>query len=444
MAALACALSWLAGGATIYFALKRAQVQLFDERLGDIGQALLVFAGHEVHEIEAAGGPLPSHIETDGTAQGRYRYQVWSVDGRLLMASRSAPPDRPLVPLGPIGWSTRTVGDQELRAITLRMPGQPYFIQVAEPTNQRLEAGDLLGGPLLVAVAVSVLALGTSTLLLLRLALRPLRDATAQLRERGPADLRAVATGQLPREFAPVFDSINHLMQRLDVALRSEREFVSAAAHELRTPLAGLRAQAEVAAHARSSGHERAAALAAVQDGVDHAAHLVGQLLDLARSDALAGDPTRLNVERQPVTLSGVLDRVLGELGPIAAERGLRVQQQLAVGSIRGSDFGIGLIVRNLLANAVAHARAGGVVAVGTRAEPGRVVLWLADDGPGIAAAERDRLFERFYRGKGNTLPGCGLGLSIVKALADAHGAEVRLANAELGGLLVEIRFPAG
>jgi two-component system OmpR family sensor kinase len=115
---------------------------------------------------------------------------------------------------------------------------------------------------------------------------------------------------------------------------------------------------------------------------------------------------------------------------------------------IDGSPFGLRLILRNLLANAAAHASHEGEVAVGTRREGGQIVLWVADSGAGIADAERTRLFERFYRAKGQTQPGSGLGLSIVKALAQAHGATVSLGvanrpEAPLGGLLVELRFPA-
>ena len=107
-----------------------------------------------------------------------------------------------------------------------------------------------------------------------------------------------------------------------------------------------------------------------------------------------------------------------------------------------GSEFGLSVILRNLLANAIAHAPRGGEVALGSRREGADTVLWVHDSGRGIPGAERERVFERFYRGRDIDRPGCGLGLSIVKALADAHGARVTLADAALGGLAVEVAFP--
>jgi two-component system OmpR family sensor kinase/two-component system sensor histidine kinase QseC len=444
IAAVSCAMAWLAGGAAIYWAVKQEDSTLFDARLRDIAQTLLVFADHEIREVVASGGRVPSHIETEGTAQGRYRYQVWSREGRLVLSSLSAPGGAPWMPLTQTGWSTQQVQGEWLRVISLTAPGQGYTIQAAEPIAERLELADLLGPYLGLAAVLSALALTALTLGLLRQALRPLRDATTQLGNRSPADLRAVDTAVLPAEFAPAFETINRLMQRVDIALRSEREFVAAAAHELRTPLAGLRAQAEVAAHPRTRPDQRHAALHALQGGVDQAAHLVSQLLDLARSDALAGDPARLLAQRQRVDLPQVLERVMGDIGPAAAERDLRVRPQFDVAVLSGSDFAVGLILRNLLANAAAHAQPGGTVGVGARIEGSHTVLWVSDDGPGMAAVQREHLFERFYRAPGNTKPGCGLGLSIVKARADAHGATVRFKDAAGGGLLVEVAFPEG
>jgi signal transduction histidine kinase len=441
-AAVACALSWVAGGLAIYNALHQADAQIFDARLSDIAHTLLAFADHEISEIQAEGGTPPRHIETEGTAQGRYLYQIWSREGRLVLASANAPLDAPLMPLAKLGWDSRLIDGQPHRVFSALASSTLHLIQAAEPVDQRLSGWDIFNRFMAFGLLASALTVALVTVVLLRMALRPLDAAVDEIAQRGPGDLRALAQRGLPVEFRALVSAVNRLMQRLDVALRSEREFVAAAAHELRTPLAGLRAQAQVAAHTGTSEMDRGQALQQVQIGVDHAAHLVSQLLDLARSDALAGDPVRVSADSGPVDIRAVLAPVMGELGPAAAERGLSFVHRVELPTLWGSELALGLILRNLLANAVAHASAGGQVAIGTRVEGQRAVLWVADSGPGIAPHERERVLERFHRGTNPTTPGCGLGLSIVKSLCEAHEAELRLGESAWGGLLVEIWFP--
>jgi signal transduction histidine kinase len=441
IALASCLVAWVAGGAAVYLATQREEQVLFDARLSDLANTLLVFADHEIREIESANGQV-AQVETLSTAQGRYRYQIWTREGRLLMSSANAPRNAPLMPLTHTGLATLQIAGEDFRVVGIAGPEGRYCIQAAEPLSARLEVADLFSRYLVMGGALSALLLGGLGLVLMRLALRPVRQAAAQMAQRGPSDLRAVDLANLPDEFAPLLAATNHLMQRVDVALRSEREFVAAAAHELRTPLAGLHAQALLAAHARTTDAERHQALADLREGVDHAAHLVNQLLDLARSDTLAGDQVQLSAQRMQVNLHGLLERTMSEIGPQAAARDQQLHQILSVDQLLGSDFGIGLIVRNLLANAVAHAPKQGQVAIGTRREGAGVLLWVEDSGDGVAPEEHPRLFERFYRVRGNDRPGCGLGLSIVKALADAHGATLSLGQASLGGLRVEVWFP--
>jgi two-component system OmpR family sensor kinase/two-component system sensor histidine kinase QseC len=436
-----CVLAWMAGGAAIYALLQRQDTLLFDARLENLARTLVEFAGHEIREVALEGGPRDSSVDRDEPTSARYRYQIWSHDGRLLVNSANAPHDEPLTPLGSLGWSTRIVAGQTLRIIALRDPAGMHLIQVAEPVAQRLHFSDLLSGRLVVGMGGSALALCLLTSALLRLGLRPLQPAARHLAQRGPADLSALPLDGLPAELTPVVAGINHLMSRVGAALQSERNFVAAAAHELRSPLAALRAEAQLLLRAGVSEQANRQALQSLQDGVDQAAHLVTQLLDLARTDALASDPGGLSRERRPVGLGPLFDRLLDEIGTEATQRRLRITPQFAVTAIQGSEFGLWVMLRNLLHNAVTHAREGGDVVVGTQAEGPGTLLWVEDDGPGVPADEQSRIFERFYRGQGVERQGCGLGLSIVKAVADAHGASIRLGTSTLGGLRLEVHF---
>ena len=253
--------AWLAGGAAIYYSAQRQATLLFDARLADIAQTLLEFEDDHVTQLAAEGRATPAHIETEGTSAGHFRYQIWSGDERLLVSSLSAAQPTPLMPFVPLAqtaWSTQTLRGEPFRVVSLPGPGQRYRIQAAEPLSMRLSAADLLDRHLAYGLGLSALVLGALCLWLLRLALQPLHAATAHVARRGPADLRAVALEGQPAELAPLLVAINQLLQRLDTAQRSERDFFAAAAHELRTPLAGLRAQAQLAAHPRSGPQARA------------------------------------------------------------------------------------------------------------------------------------------------------------------------------------------
>jgi two-component system OmpR family sensor kinase/two-component system sensor histidine kinase QseC len=426
----------------IYTVLQRQDAMLFDARLEDLARTLVAFAGHEIREVAAfESSGLPDAVDWDDSASGRYRYQIWSPDGRLLVSSSSAPRSEPLTPLGPLGWTNRTVAGQTLRVIAVREPSGMNLIQVAEPVSQRLHFADLLGGRMVAGMGASALALCLLTSALLRLAMRPLQPAARHLAQRGPADLSALPLDGLPAELTPVVTGINHLMNRVGAALQSERNFVSAAAHELRSPLAAMRAQAQLLLRAGMAEQANRQALHSLQDSVDQAAHLVTQLLDLARTDALASDPLGLSQDRRPVALGPLFDRLLDDVGADATQRRLRITPQFAVATIQGSEFALWALLRNLLHNAVAHAREGGDVVVGTCAEGSGTLLWVEDDGPGVPAHEQSRIFERFYRGQGVERQGCGLGLSIVKAVADAHSASIRVGTSALGGLRLEVHF---
>ncbi len=441
--AIACVAAWLAGGAAVWATVHRADMAHADNRLLDLAHALLGFVDHELRETETDGHLGPGIIDTYETHQDRYRLQVWSAEGRMLMASANASNLAPLLEAGASGPVTRRFDGRDFRVLQLPGPGGRWRLQVGEPLLPPAGVVDLLGGYLGVATVLSALLLSALTMLLLRTLLQPLSEAGTELEERGPLDLRPLPLTRLPRELQPLFGALNALLRRVEVAMHSERGFVAAAAHELRTPLAGLRAQAQLAAHPRTTPAEHAAALQSVMEGVDHATHLVNQLLDLARSDMLAGDPDRLAEERHAVALESVFEGVMAELVPEAAQRQVSVTPRFEVDHLEGSEFGIGRLLRNLLANAIAHAPEGGDVAVGSRREGDRVVLWVDDSGPGIPAAERELVFERFRRAEGTERPGCGLGLSIVKAIADAHGARISLGDSLLGGLAVRVVFPA-
>ncbi|HEX6267140.1 MAG TPA: ATP-binding protein [Burkholderiales bacterium] len=305
----------------------------------------------------------------------------------------------------------------------------------SEAREAREEIVEALGEALVWPLAAALPALAAAIWLGIGSGLRPLRELRAQLARRGVADLAPFDNSRTPSEIEPLVAELNRLFGRIDEALQRERRLTADAAHELRTPLAVLSTQAQVARRA-SSDAVRDEALDALVAGATRAARLIEQMLTLARleSGQVEGAPQR-------VDLRGLAREALAELAPRALEKNLEVA--LAEGPAAAADGNpalIAVLLRNLVDNAVRYTPAGGRVRVAVRAPAELEVL---DSGPGVPAAELPRLGERFHRLAPQGESGSGLGLSIVLRIAELHRARVRFAPGPDGiGLAVRVAFP--
>jgi two-component system sensor histidine kinase QseC len=270
--------------------------------------------------------------------------------------------------------------------------------------------------------------------------LGPLKKVAGEIAQRSPSQLQPLSVRDTPEEIRPLAQSLNSLLERLDEALESERRFTANAAHELRTPLAGLKTQAQVALRATSES-QRIQMLNKILEGVDRATHLVGQLLTLARLD-----PDVAAAQYEPVDMVQTAVAVVGERAPSALEKNIEIElTEDSRGVVNGDAAALAILIRNLVDNAIRYTPPGGRVeaSIATR-EDSSVTLTVTDNGPGIPEIERARVFERFYRAPGSSSQGCGLGLSIVQRIAELHGARVELNTPAAGsGLKVTVRFPA-
>jgi two-component system sensor histidine kinase QseC len=223
--------------------------------------------------------------------------------------------------------------------------------------------------------------------------------------------------------------------------MMSERRFTADAAHELRTPIAGIRAQAQVAMGAVDDQAQRQHALQATLAGCDRATRLVDQLLTLARLEA---EPQPLGSEPLQVDLSPVARRVAADLAPAALAR----QQTLTLDAVAncpvaGNDLLISVLVRNLLDNALRYSPQGAEIELSVTHSPGQSVLSVQDSGPGMTEPEMARLGDRFFRVLGQDQPGSGLGWSIVRRITNVFGARIQVGRSErLGGLAVTVTWP--
>lgn len=262
----------------------------------------------------------------------------------------------------------------------------------------------------------------------IRQALAPLVALRTEIGRRSHRDLRPLDPASAPEELRPIVAEVNHLFGRLDQAIAAQRNFVADAAHQLRTPVAGLLAQLEAES---STGNQ--ALLATTR----RLARLVAQLLALSRAEPGA------NPAREDFDLAALVRDAANDWLPLAFRRDMEVRFDLAETWLTGSPHAFREMLANLVDNAIRYGRTGGNIVVRCFPDGEAAVIQVDDDGPGIPVEEREKVFERFYRPAGTSAEGCGLGLAIVEALARQHGAKVSLGGTASGaGLRVEVRVP--
>jgi two-component system sensor histidine kinase QseC len=307
-----------------------------------------------------------------------------------------------------------------------------------EAREAREEISEALGEALFWPLAIALPALALAIWIGVGAGLRPLGELRRELGRRGPADLAPLEPARVPAEIQPLVTELNRLFGRIGEALERERRLTADAAHELRTPLAVLSTQAQVARRA-SSDAARNEALDALVAGSERAARLIEQMLTLARLES--GEDRGA---AQAVALRALAREALAEVAPYA--HGKDIELELAEGpavTAPGHPGLLGILLRNLLDNAVRYTPAGGAVRVAVSNGGGIARLEVSDNGPGVPPQSLARLGERFHRLAAAEETGSGLGLSIVLRIAELHRARVRFAAATArGGLAVIVEFP--
>lgn len=368
-------------------------------------------------------------------------FQVWDRKQKLLLYSAMSPTNalsnESLVPENR-GFSDEVVGAYDWRVFSLWDKSDQYLIQVGERYDVRNELITQISRQLVTPSLVSLPFLGLMIWVGIGRGLRPVQRVTNEVTRRDPEYLEPLAVDPAPIEIRPLVSSLNKLFERLHTALETERRFTDDAAHELRTPLAALKTQAQVSLRA-TSDEERQQALRQVINSVDRASHLVEQMLTLARLD-----PSSSALVREKINVHNLAADVVAQLVPAAIQKNLNIEitgDERAVVCVEPVSMSI--LIRNLVDNAIRYTPIEGdvVIHIDTTGD-GKVVLSVLDTGPGIAAELQERVFDRFYRVVGNTSSGCGLGLSIVKRVADLNGLHIELRNRQDGqGLVASVYF---
>jgi two-component system sensor histidine kinase QseC len=366
----------------------------------------------------------------------RVAFQIWERGRELRLHSANAPAGR----LSPreAGFSNEVVDGRRWRVFSSWDPQHRYLIQVGERDKTRREIAEAVAASLLTPLVVGLPALGLLAWFAIARALRPVDAIGAALAARSPDNLAPLATEGAPSEIVPLVSGLNALFKRVGRLIESERRFTADAAHELRTPLAALKVQAQVARGA-ATDDERRRALGNVVAGCDRATRLVEQMLTLARLD-----PERSAGGREVCNLRALAREVIADLAQAAVAKGVELElpDGASVAIVADPDL-IRILLRNLIDNAVRYSADGARIRVTIEREEASAVVAVIDEGPGIRAIERGKVGRRFYRIPGTAESGSGLGLSIVNRVAEMHGATVSLDDGPGGrGLRVSVAFP--
>ena len=435
-------LVWIVVVAIIYAGTRNEVNDLIDAQLVQSGRILLNVLSHEFYEEQTFRKKIYDHPlnvpQSLGTFFHKYEqklaFQVWLPPGRLGLRSKSAP-DAPMTELDN-GFAISLIDGQRWRVYAITSEKDGMQVQVAESMEIRDKLRNTIALRILVPMLVALPLLGGLIWYGVGRAMQPLHKIAEDVEHRHLDHLSPIQGGEIPVEAQSLVNALNALFLRLQQAFENERRFTADAAHELRTPLAALKTQAQVALRARDEG-ARGEALRQVIAGVDRATHMVQQLLTLARLD-----PRRGVVADCQTDLGEVVTGVLTELAPTALAKDIELSLEGEAGCpVKGDKDMLAILARNLVDNAIKYTPAGGVVEVRLEHEGPWIDLVVADSGPGIPPGKRERVFERFYRVLGTETAGTGLGLSIVKRVAELHQAEIRLEDSPRGGLQVRVRF---
>ena len=376
-------------------------------------------------------------------AEGEFLFALYDSRGRRLAANGHLPAPRP-ADLRSTTSSLRNTqfAERKLRLLTLRAPGPGgdlLLVQAAEPVQARLALGRSILGNIVIPQFIFVLIAGVAAWIGLKKGLEPLERLRRQVAGRPRDDLRPLEELLAPTEVRPLIREVNALIERLKSLMEGQRRFVADAAHQLRTPFAGLRAQAELARREEASPAVKEA-LERICAGTQRCSRLVTQLLTLARNEPEA----RLQSPFTLLDLARIAEEAASHWAPEALRKDIdfgyeEEHRQLPV---KGDEAGLRDLIDNLIDNAIHYTPARGHITVQVGYDQG---AWLRveDDGPGIPPDQRSRVFERFHRIPGSNQPGSGLGLAIVHEVVVRHGGNLVLSEGAGGkGAMFTVKFP--
>lgn len=364
----------------------------------------------------------------------KFAIQIWDANSNLLVKSPSAP----LYAIADFkdGYSIKKIGNFDWHIFTQHLPSNGYWVVIAERADIREEIIEKLTYSSLVGPLAGMIFLALGVILVVTKGLQPLIDLSQQIRERNIDKLEPLVLKQTPKELMPLGQAVNSLMEQVSQDVERERRFLGDIAHELRTPLAAMKLNAQNGLYAKDVYSVQNFLIKIVR-GVDRSIRLIEQLLTLARLDPRAlGEP-------ESCVLGDIAQEVINALSP-QQQSGVHIHldQSLFSAQLNAYPDLLSVMLRNLIENACRYSPEGGKINLAAEQTANNFIFMLTDQGPGVSEQQVQSLGKRFFRERPADRMGSGLGLSIVARIAELHRAQVSFSNAVPQGLVVKILFP--
>ena len=439
-------LTWLLLATINYFNARSEIKELFDAHLVQSAKVLLSLVEQELKEEankaakEAAPNDEKSGLQNVKEHLEKHKYEKLlafqiAVEKDNFYFTSAEAPDR-LLSSGSAGFSNNYIGNINWRVYTLRDPTDTIIIRVAEPQTARSKLAHQIAFSLLLPLIIGLPVISLLIWKCVGLIFKPLDRIATDIQKRTSSQLEPVSLYAAPVEVRPLINALNRLFYRLDRTLKNERKFTADAAHELRTPLAGLKTQAQIALRTRDPV-KLEHALHNVLKSVDRTTHLIEQLLLLARLE-----PDTRPLEFEDCNLTHLVQSVMADLSKMSLDKNITLEFNYTNSThITANHTALTVLLRNLIDNAIRYTQVGGRVSVDLFEDPAGITIRIADNGPGIPWEERSDMFKRFYRSKHASAGGSGLGLAIVRQIAELHRAVIHLDESSSKGLQVDIYF---
>jgi two-component system sensor histidine kinase QseC len=423
-----------------YFDTRKEIQELLDAELAQSARVLLEISAHELYEqlayeAQRKSGGVSEHINTHiHKYQQEIDFQIWTADGRLAVRSEYAPVDI-LIDQDDV-FGDRMVNGERWRVYSVSDEHKTIRVQVGQPYAARDSLSSVISIRLIASFGIILPLMAVLIFVTVGHAMQPLKNIAKQIENRRFDNLQPVDTAHVPFEALPMVSALNSLFKRLQNAFDEIVLFTSNAAHELRTPLAAQKIHAQVAMQA-SDDKTRNEALKEVVNSIDRATHMVEQLLTLSRLD-----PEGSLCSGKNANLCHVAEEQMSEIGITALAKNIDLSLEAPQDCmVQGEPVMIGILIRNLVENAIRYTPPGGMVTVTITEDDQRRHLIVEDSGPGIPESEYEKVFKRFYRVNEGDQEGTGLGLAMVQRIVEIHRAAIQFGKSRYGGLKVDVCF---